>query len=178
MDQTSQITLQTSHSTIGPTSTVWEEQIEPSTTSLTGSEQRFTGEGVPTSINIHNNRRDSVSSFTEESDFSHTGSFEDDDPLNVRELAENFDELVHQVNSRVQILADQLYLHVEARKTNADIDIAEINNKLVEMRALINKCNELNMEIDKLEQLQLFTRDFNDRLENIQKSLMQNSSRH
>lgn len=93
------------------------------------------------------------------------------DPLDVQTLAANFDTLVANINARTQQLAEQVYDHVQEKKQISDENLSSIETKLNSFRALLDKCNDLNTEIDKLEQLQLFTRDFNLRLKSLNDTL-------
>lgn len=93
------------------------------------------------------------------------------DPLDVQALAANFDTLMANINTRTQQLAEQVYDHVQEKKQISDENLATIEAKLQQFRGLLDKCNDLNTEIDKLEQLQLFTRDFNLRLQSLNDTL-------
>lgn len=104
-------------------------------------------------------------------------SIDEDDPLNVRELASNFDSLMDEINLKTEELASKVYNHVEAKKYNNDINIEAINSKLQQMRNLIQESNDLNMEIEKLDQLRLFTREFKDRLKTVTTAIKSTSKR-
>lgn len=93
------------------------------------------------------------------------------DPLDVQTLAANFDTLMANINKRTQQLAEQVYEHVQEKKQISDENLAAIEAKLQQFGGLLDKCNDLNTEIDKLEQLQLFTRDFNLRLQSLSDTL-------
>jgi archaellum component FlaC len=89
---------------------------------------------------------------------------EQEDPLNITPLARNFDDLVDNIQQESSKLAQQVHRHVSEKKQISDISLDELNEKLKELRATIEKCNALNDQIDMLQQLQIFSRDFNERL--------------
>lgn len=89
---------------------------------------------------------------------------EQEDPLNITPLARNFDDLVDNIQQESSKLAQQVHRHVSEKKQISDISLNELNEKLKELRATIEKCNSLNDQIDMLQQLQIFSRDFNERL--------------
>lgn len=100
----------------------------------------------------------------------------EDDPLNVRAIATAFDGLMTEINTKTETLASKVYAHVDAKKHNCDVNIEEINARISQVRVLLKESEDLNMEIEKLDQLRLFTRDFNERLQNVSRSIKQAST--
>lgn len=102
-------------------------------------------------------------------------SIDEEDPLQVKELAMNFDSLMNEINLKTEDLATKVYNHVEAKKYNNEINIEVINTKLQQMRNLILEANDLTTEIEKLDQLRLFSRDFKERLKIVSRTIKQSS---
>lgn len=96
------------------------------------------------------------------------------DPLNIKPLALEFDSLLKDINKKTESIAVQVLNHVDEMKKNSDSKLCKINENLEILNSLILKCNNINLEIDKLEQLHSFTIDFSLRLNEIQKKLDMN----
>lgn len=94
-----------------------------------------------------------------------------EDPLDIKSLSTNFDKLVQNINLETETLANQVYQHVYEKREISEESIENINAKLEMYQTIIKNCNELNMEIDKIEQLQLFTTDFIQRLSTLTTTL-------
>jgi hypothetical protein len=96
-----------------------------------------------------------------------------EDPLEIGALSESFDILVSNINKETEKLANQIYLHVSEKNQISDDNLLKLNENLKKIKSILNDSNNLNMEIDKLQQLQLFTRDFNQRILNVETALKQ-----
>ncbi|ODV87776.1 hypothetical protein CANARDRAFT_25990 [[Candida] arabinofermentans NRRL YB-2248] len=189
-DQSSQTTVYTSNSTIGPnsssftdpftllnynrTSTAedeldsnyandddgsdgaeYEEQLE---THTTRPELRAVDNGE----NDNDSDNDNVEE-NEEEDEEYDDE-EDDDPLHVRELALNYDYLLFKIQEHTQQLSQKIEANVSHSKQKYENEINSIENHLRKVMELSHDCDLLNLEIDKLEQLDLITKDFTNRL--------------
>lgn len=93
------------------------------------------------------------------------------DPLDVSALAYSFDKLTLDIQKETEKLATQVYVHIEEKNKQSTLNISQINENLKSIQKLLDKLTSLNLEIDKLQQLQLFTRDFNQRLVKIKDNL-------
>lgn len=91
----------------------------------------------------------------------------DSDPLDVKSLAANYDNLINTINKETDILAAQVSRHVYERKQISDTEIYKISERLIQMDNLLSRCNDINDNIDKLDQLHVFTIDFNTRLNSL-----------
>ncbi|KAG7886921.1 hypothetical protein KL936_004772 [Ogataea polymorpha] len=89
---------------------------------------------------------------------------DDDDPLKVKELSLAFDYLMFKIQDQASQLSERVEAHVMRSKTEHEHDIQAIQNKLVQIKQLLGHCDQINLEIDKLEQLNMITKDFHQRL--------------
>lgn len=94
-----------------------------------------------------------------------------EDPLNIVPLARNFDILIDNIQSQSSKLAQQVHNHVSDRKKLSDISLTQLNEKLNHLNNLIKNCNSLNDQIDMLQQLQILSKDFNQRLTSLNNEL-------
>lgn len=97
----------------------------------------------------------------------------DEDPLLVRQLCEDFDALLSAIHERTGELASEVKAHVDARKYNNDILLTETETQLEHFSKTIAQSDSLVMEIEKMNQLRLCTRDFNTRLKAVKSTLKQ-----
>lgn len=101
-----------------------------------------------------------------------------DDPLQVRQLALNYDYLMYKIQDHTIALSEKVAQNVDYTQKQNEDAIARIHEHIAAAKLLISECDRTNEEIDKLEQLQLMTRDFKDRLRGIDKRLKQNAKRY
>lgn len=93
------------------------------------------------------------------------------DPLDIQSLSKNYDDLILNLNSKTNELANKILIHVNEKKKLSDENLTNLNIKLKNYNNLLIESNNLLTEIDKLKQLQIFTNDFNNRLNNLTKTL-------
>ncbi|KAG7876454.1 hypothetical protein KL938_004522 [Ogataea parapolymorpha] len=93
---------------------------------------------------------------------------DDDDPLKVKELSLAFDYLMFKIQDQASLLSERVESHVLRSKTEHELDIQAIQDKLVQIKQLLGHCDQINLEIDKLEQLNMITKDFHQRLTAVQ----------
>lgn len=96
---------------------------------------------------------------------------DDDDPLEIKQLSKNFDLLINNINFKTKDLSNKVLNHIIEKKQLSDLNLNLINEKLFFFNNLLIDSNNINMEIDKLQQLQLFTKDFNNRLNDLSLTL-------
>ncbi|KAG7745987.1 hypothetical protein KL912_004843 [Ogataea haglerorum] len=89
---------------------------------------------------------------------------DEDDPLKVKELSLAFDYLMFKIQDQASQLSERVEAHVLRSKTEHEHDIQTIQDKLVQIKQLVGHCDQINLEIDKLEQLNMITKDFTQRL--------------
>ncbi|KAG7853068.1 hypothetical protein KL941_000118 [Ogataea angusta] len=93
---------------------------------------------------------------------------DDDDPLKVKELSLAFDYLMFKIQDQASQLSERVESHVLRSKSEHERDIQAIQDKLVQIKQLLGHCDQINLEIDKLEQLSMITKEFNQRLTAVQ----------
>lgn len=96
---------------------------------------------------------------------------DEDDPLHIRQLALNFDYLMYKIRDHTFVLSDAVVRNVDYAKRQQEVELSKISRRIREARRLIEECKRTNMEIDKLEQFKLLTRDFKQRLEEVNKRM-------
>lgn len=95
----------------------------------------------------------------------------DDDPLDVKSLALEFDYLIYKIQDRVKTLSDQTKDSVTAQKVNHEKDIARINGELSEIHNLVRECALIESEFVKIEQISEIAKDFTKRLTDVERRL-------
>ena len=103
---------------------------------------------------------------------------EDDDPLHIRTLALNFDYLMYKIRDHTTLLSDAVVQNVDYAKRQQELELSKINRRIREARKLIIECKRTDMEIDKLEQFKLLTRDFKHRLEEVNRRMDAHTKRY
>ncbi|VEU20037.1 DEKNAAC100279 [Brettanomyces naardenensis] len=150
-DQSSQATLGTNDSTIGPTSltdyVILDHAGSADDAPNASEDSKSAGE----------NNQNSTHQETDDDE-------EEEDPLQVRRLALTFDYLMYKIQDHTTVLSEAVAQNVDYTKKQQEFEISQVNRRIKEARKIINECNRTDLEIDKLEQLQLMTRDFRDRL--------------
>ncbi|CDK24618.1 unnamed protein product [Kuraishia capsulata CBS 1993] len=97
----------------------------------------------------------------------------DDDPLEVKSLALEFDYLIYKIQDRVKTLSDQTKDSVTAQKVNYENDIARINANIGQINDLVRECDLIENEFVKIEQISQIAKDFTMRLTQVEKKLQQ-----
>lgn len=96
------------------------------------------------------------------------------DPLEIIPLSRAYDKLLDTINSKTEELATKVLTHVEEHKTISDTQLEEYKSSLDKVRNTLKKSQDINTEIYKLNELLSFTKDFNDRLNSITKTINNN----
>ncbi|KAH3669353.1 hypothetical protein OGAPHI_001474 [Ogataea philodendri] len=96
---------------------------------------------------------------------------DEDDPLKVKELALAFDYLMYKIQDHTSQLSERVENHVIQSKAEHEVDIHAIQQKLEQIKLLLAHCDKVDQEIDKLEQLNIIAKDFNQRLLSVQRRM-------
>lgn len=92
----------------------------------------------------------------------------DDDPLQIKDLAVQYDYLIYKISDHISNLADLTYLSVISKQQLIEEDYFEnqlgLDKELDESNKMIEECNKLEMVYTKLDQLYLFVEDFKTRI--------------
>lgn len=91
-----------------------------------------------------------------------------EDPLGLKELALNYDYLVFKINDYIANLSQVTYDAVSSKEKLVKQDYLtnqlHLTDELQSIDELLRKCNELELEFIKVDQLKLFVEDFKQRL--------------
>ncbi|ODV62234.1 Cnl1p ASCRUDRAFT_24961, partial [Ascoidea rubescens DSM 1968] len=89
----------------------------------------------------------------------------DDDPLNVKQLALNFDYLIYKINDRIKSLAEETELSVSNKRYNVEVFIEdEIQSEVVKFKDLNDQLDELLNDFLKVQQIDMIVKDFKQRI--------------
>lgn len=92
----------------------------------------------------------------------------DDDPLELKDLAVNFDYLMFRINDHLSNLSETTYQSVTNKKKLIEEEFfdkqLQIDERINEVDSLILECKELEVLFMKLDQLYMFVGDFKSRL--------------
>ncbi|CAK7901434.1 biogenesis of lysosome-related organelles complex 1 subunit Cnl1p [[Candida] anglica] len=93
---------------------------------------------------------------------------EDEDPLGLRELAVRFDYLLYRINDHVTNLSELTYQSVCSKRDTIEIEYLDkqlqLDKKLKDVDTILRSCDELELELMKLDQMSNFVDDFKERL--------------
>lgn len=93
---------------------------------------------------------------------------EDDDPLELKDLAVKFDYLMFRINDHLAALADATWRSVEAKRTLIEEDYfgrqLQLDAELARADAVVAECTQLEAMFMKLDQLYTFVGEFKARL--------------
>lgn len=102
----------------------------------------------------------------------HDSNIEPEDPLGLKELALNYDYLIYKINDYVKNLSEQTFESVCLKDKMIKEEILgkklDLDNEMERVDHLIAKCDELELEFLKLDQLNLFIDDFKKRVKNLE----------
>lgn len=91
-----------------------------------------------------------------------------EDPLALKELALNYDYLIYKINDHVKNLSEQTFESVSYKdkviKEHFLANTLDLDNELKKVDDLIAKCDEIELEFLKLDQLTIFIDDFKKRV--------------
>lgn len=93
------------------------------------------------------------------------------DPLDINRLCVDYDALIKTIHTRTELLSHEVLKYVMEKDEISNQNISNLDSKLAANKTLLAKCDDLNMEIEKLRQLQLLSRDCVARLQDIHQSL-------
>lgn len=96
----------------------------------------------------------------------------DEDPLVLKNLAVNFDYLMYKINDHISNLSEKTFNAVNAKQdfVNSEYLQKQLNleKEINEIDLIISKCNDLELDFMKLDQLYLFVEDFKSRLNSLE----------
>mmetsp|Transcript_8495 Transcript_8495/g.10582 ORF Transcript_8495/g.10582 Transcript_8495/m.10582 type:complete len:109 (-) Transcript_8495:1011-1337(-) len=96
----------------------------------------------------------------------------DEDPLVLKSLAVNFDYLMYKINDHISNLSEKSYNAVSAKQDFVNEEYLQkqlnLERELQEIDEILNKCNELELDFMRLDQLYLFVEDFKSRLDSLE----------
>lgn len=96
----------------------------------------------------------------------------DDDPLALKQLAVKFDYLVYKINDQVTTLAEQTYSAVQQKQRLIDdyLHQLHLDQHLEDADELLRRCDDLERDLIKLNQLYVFVNEFKGRISGLEKS--------
>lgn len=89
---------------------------------------------------------------------------EEDDPLGVKKLALSFDYLMYKISEKMEALSRQTEASVVSRKDEADKELVEIEESMNNLKELIKKCEDLDNDFTRIEQISVIVTDFKQRI--------------
>lgn len=98
----------------------------------------------------------------------------DDDPLQLKQLAVNYDYLVYKINDHITTLSEQTFLLVKAKQQLTDEyfnDKLRLEAEFAQIDELISHCKEIELTFMKLDQLRMFVDDFHGRLNRLEREM-------
>ncbi|GEQ70106.1 hypothetical protein JCM33374_g3782 [Metschnikowia sp. JCM 33374] len=104
---------------------------------------------------------------------NHTDDFTDnDDPLQLKDLAVDFDYLMFKIKDHISGLAELTHKSVTTKKHLIEEDYfkqqLQLDSQLDDADSMLKECSELEMLFMKLGQLQTFVEDFKTRLSKLE----------
>lgn len=101
----------------------------------------------------------------------------DDDPLELKDLAVEYDYLMYKINDHIANLAEITYQSVTTKRKLIDEEYFDqqlhLDEQLEDADRLIDKCKELELLFMKLDQLYMFVGDFKTRLSTLEREFSQ-----
>ncbi|KAI5961193.1 uncharacterized protein KGF55_004118 [Candida pseudojiufengensis] len=101
-----------------------------------------------------------------------TDPISESDPLELHQLSLSYDYLMYKIKDYIKTLTDQTYTSILQKQRYINEDYFEKQLKLStqyeKIDELMKKCNELELEFSKIDQLVLFVEEFNHRLDAIE----------
>lgn len=97
---------------------------------------------------------------------------QDEDPLVLKNLAVNFDYLMYKINDHISNLSEKTFNAVNAKQDFVNGEYLQkqldLEKEINEIDLILSKCNELELDFMKLDQLYLFVQDFKSRLNSLE----------
>lgn len=89
-----------------------------------------------------------------------------DDPLAINKLAVSFDYLMYKIKDHIESLSEETYEVVSYKQNFIDgyIDQIGLEKTFEQSDKLIQKCDDLEMELYKLEKIEEFVGEFKNRI--------------
>ncbi|CUM46790.1 unnamed protein product [Debaryomyces tyrocola] len=96
----------------------------------------------------------------------------DEDPLVLKNLAVNFDYLMYKINDHISNLSEKTFHAVNAKQDFVNGEYLQkqldLEKEINEIDLILSRCNELELDFMKLDQLYLFVEDFKSRLNSLE----------
>lgn len=99
---------------------------------------------------------------------------EEEDPLGLKELALNYDYLIYKMNDHMNNLSEQTYTAVKEKEVLVNEYLEkklQLDKEMKEIDLILKKCEQLELEFMKLDQLSSFIEGFKNRLDTIESQL-------
>lgn len=99
---------------------------------------------------------------------------EEEDPLGLKELALNYDYLIYKMNDHMNNLSELTYTAVKDKEILVNEYLEkklQLDKEMKEIDSILQKCEELELEFMKLDQLSSFIEGFKKRLDTIESQL-------
>lgn len=97
----------------------------------------------------------------------------DDDPLRIKDLAVNYDYLMYKIHDHIALLLETTFSLVESKQRLIEQDYfqqqLQLDKNIADAQALLDQCDDLELQFMKLDQLYLFVDDFKDRVARLEK---------
>lgn len=125
-------------------------------------------EGVSEASTVNSSSEDVVSISEPQEHLESNYVEEEDDPLGVKKLALSFDYLLYKISEKMEGLAQQTEASVISRKEEADRELVDVESSMGYLKALIQKCDELDNDFSKIEQISVIVGDFKERIKDLE----------
>lgn len=97
----------------------------------------------------------------------------DDDPLRIKDLAVSYDYLMYKIHDHIALLLETTFSLVESKQRLIEQDYfqqqLQLDKNIADAQALLDQCDDLELQFMKLDQLYLFVDDFKDRVARLEK---------
>lgn len=97
---------------------------------------------------------------------------EEEDPLGLKELALNYDYSIYKINDYINNLSEMTFDSVSKKdkliKQEYFHEQLNLTEELDQVDKLVQRCNDIELEFMKIDQLQMFINDFKLRLSAIE----------
>lgn len=97
---------------------------------------------------------------------------DEEDPLGLKELALNYDYSIYKINDYINNLSEMTFDSVSKKdkliKQEYFHEQLNLTEELDQVDKLVQKCNDIELEFMKIDQLQMFINDFKLRLSAIE----------
>ncbi|PVH14212.1 uncharacterized protein CXQ87_002339 [Candidozyma duobushaemuli] len=97
----------------------------------------------------------------------------DDDPLRIKDLAVSYDYLMYKIHDHIASLSETTFSSVESKQRLIEQDYfqqqLQLDKNIADAQALLDQCDDLELQFMKLDQLYSFVDDFKDRVARLEK---------